>query len=430
MMKTALTIPHQQELFPQPPPENRSAVSGTFGDNMRMPIHRWFRYSAGFSAEWVQAEVRKREDQTLKVFDPFAGSGTTLIAAQQAGAESMGTDSHPFVSRVALAKLCWTADPSILVDRAEKVIERFVPVQLETNPDLLTKCFRPDALSGLLGIRDSIRDINCGDDIDRLLWMALVSIIRPCSHVGTAQWQYVLPNKTKSRTVEPLEGYVAQISAMAADMRTVQDQLPTAPPAVFLASDARSCAGVPDQWADLVLTSPPYANNYDYADAARLEMTLLGEVVSWGDLKKVRQPLMRSCSQHMTGYVPEEALSDPILAPIENELREAFCRLDEERGSHGGKKAYHHMAAAYFHDLAHVWQSLRRVVVDGGEVCFVVGDSAPYGVHLPVERWLGDLAVSQGFRSWRFEQLRTRNDKWKNRKHRVPLKEGRLWVQG
>jgi hypothetical protein len=181
MMKTTLPSSLQQELFAQPIPEDRSAVSGTFGDNMRMPIHRWFRYSAGFSAEWVQAEVRKRQSSSPRVFDPFAGSGTTLIAAQQAGAESMGADSHPFVSRVALAKLCWTADPSVLIDRAEKVIEGFTPVSLETTPDLLGKCFRPDVLAGLLGIRDSIREVRCGDDIDQLLWLALVSIIRPCS---------------------------------------------------------------------------------------------------------------------------------------------------------------------------------------------------------------------------------------------------------
>ena len=28
--------------------------TSNFLDNMRLPIHRWFRYSAGFSAEWVQ----------------------------------------------------------------------------------------------------------------------------------------------------------------------------------------------------------------------------------------------------------------------------------------------------------------------------------------------------------------------------------------
>jgi hypothetical protein len=63
-------------------------------------------------------------------------------------------------------------------------------------------------------------------------------------------------------------------------------------------------------------------------------------------------------------------------------------------------------------------------------VCFVVGDSAPYGVYVPVERWLGELALAAGFHSYSFEKTRDRNVKWKNRKHRVPLKEGRLWVEG
>jgi len=37
-------------------------------------------------------------------------------------------------------------------------------------------------------------------------------------------------------------------------------------------SDARSCLGVPDDFGDLIITSPFYANNYDYADATRLEI--------------------------------------------------------------------------------------------------------------------------------------------------------------
>ena len=27
--------------------------SGAFGDNMSLLVHRWYRYSAGFSADWV-----------------------------------------------------------------------------------------------------------------------------------------------------------------------------------------------------------------------------------------------------------------------------------------------------------------------------------------------------------------------------------------
>ena len=60
----------------------------------------------------------------------------------------------------------------------------------------------------------------------------------------------------------------------------------------------------------------------------------------------------------------------------------------------------------------------------------VVGDSAPYGVHVPVEKWLGELATASGFDSWHFTKIRDRNVKWHNRKHRVPLHEGLLLVQG
>lgn len=63
-------------------------------------------------------------------------------------------------------------------------------------------------------------------------------------------------------------------------------------------------------------------------------------------------------------------------------------------------------------------------------MCWVIGDSAPYGVYAPIERWIGELALAAGFVDYRFEKLRDRNIKWKNRKHRVPLKEGLLWIEG
>jgi len=88
------------------------------------------------------------------------------------------------------------------------------------------------------------------------------------------------------------------------------------------------------------------------------------------------------------------------------------------------------MVACYFADLARVWKALRRVCRRPARACFVVGDSAPYGVHVPVAEWLGRLALEAGFTAYEFEKTRDRNVKWKNRKHRVPLCEGRLWVQG
>ena len=86
------------------------------------------------------------------------------------------------------------------------------------------------------------------------------------------------------------------------------------------------------------------------------------------------------------------------------------------------------MAVGYFHDMARIFHELNRVCSPSAKMAFVVGDSAPYGIHLPVDQWLGQIAVSAGFQSFEFEKLRDRNTKWKNRKHRVLLHEGILKI--
>ena len=88
------------------------------------------------------------------------------------------------------------------------------------------------------------------------------------------------------------------------------------------------------------------------------------------------------------------------------------------------------MVSAYFLDMAQIWKKIRWIMRPGSQICFVIGDSAPYGVHIPVDKWLGELAVSAGFKGYHFTKIRDRNVKWKNRKHTVPLHEGHLWVTG
>ena len=265
-------------------------------------------------------------------------------------------------------------------------------------------------------------------DADRLAWLALVSILRACSPAGTAPWQYVLPNKSKARVAEPIAAYQAQVAMMAGDMRAMPDQVA---PATLLKGDARRPVSVRDDSVDLVITSPPYPNNYDYADATRIELTFLGEVEKWSDLQaSIRCHLLRSCSQHMTRYDPEEGLSAPETQVIRKDLERVWGELAAAKEQHGGRKAYDLMIVAYFHDLARAWRSLRRVCRPGSTAIFIVGDSAPYGIHIPVERMLGELALAAGFSSWSFEKIRDRNLKWKNRKHRVPLQEGLLRVEG
>ncbi|HCR0433056.1 hypothetical protein ABK735_24535 [Enterobacter kobei] len=421
--------------------QKKTARSGTFTDNMKLPVHRWFRYSAGFSAEWVVSEIEKFQEETgnkAVILEPFTGSGTTNIAADSLGVSSYGFEGHPFVSRIAKAKQYWNGSTTELSRAGKKVIE--LATSFKTTPDmsrfsednLLGKCYSFEAFRKLDQLKtayEMLAEVN--SPTWELVRLNITSILRACSHVGTAQWQYVLPNKSKSKVLDPFEAFNAKMEIMIADMEHAASS-GWENCSRIAQHDVRQPFELP-QKCNLIITSPPYPNNYDYADATRLEMMFWGEINGWGDLKNVVRPsLMRSCSQHSASdkIDLEEILCDPLLFPIRDEISFVTKQLDEIRHTKGGKKTYHTMVAAYFFDLAKIWSNLRGNMSDDSKICFVIGDSAPYGIHVPAERWLGELALAAGFKSFSFEKLRDRNVKWKNRTHTVPLHEGRLWIKG
>lgn len=426
----------QRALFPEliASPLVSDESSSTFTSNMTLPVHRWFRYSAGFAAQWVEQVLRTRRNRDdLRVLDPFAGSATTLVASEQVGVFAVGIDSHPFVARVARAKLQWRSDSKRYLRKIAslRAAAKTICPDLAEYPKLIHKCYDGETLKKLDRLRRGYEKVRDDSPESELAWLTLVSILRSTSSAGTAQWQYVLPKKQKRAPRDPDQAFDVN-SRMFADDMSLATELP-GPRADFFETDARTCAGIADAAANFVITSPPYPNNYDYADAVRLEMSFFQQISGWGDLQDaVRRHLVRSCSQH----VPEKAvdlnevLASPELQPIRGELSDVCEQLAAIRLTKGGKKTYHLMVACYFRDLALVWRSLRRVCEPGAEVCFVIGDSAPYGVYVPVIPWLSQLALSAGFLTCRFEKTRDRNVKWKNRKHRVPLQEGRLWVDG
>ena len=411
--------------------------SGTFTDNMKLPIHRWFRYSAGFSADWVASEIINFQEETgniAKIIDPFVGSGTTAFAACSLNVESHGYDGHPFIARIAKAKNLWYLDENEFYNlclEVQNYADRLnKPTIRHDESNLLGKCFDIKSLSALDNLKEAYQKLSTSDPIWELVKLNITSIIRSCSKAGTAQWQYVLPKKSKSKVLNAKEAFLGKAELMRNDMKYVKE-LGWVNKANIFEADVR--VGIDSPKKNFLISSPPYPNNYDYADATRLEMMFWGEINGWSDLKTaIRPTLMRSCSQHSASdkIILDEILEEPILSPIIKELTPVTRELETVRLTKGGRKTYHTMIAAYFFDLANIWKNLRPIMTDNSRVCFVIGDSAPYGVHVPAEKWLGELALANGFNSFEFEKIRDRNIKWKNRTHTVPLHEGRLWIKG
>jgi DNA modification methylase len=415
--------------------DRKTARSGTFVDNMSLPVHRWFRYSAGFAAEWVgQTLADWGIDPGHVVLDPFAGSGTVAVVCDTLGIESVGVEAHPLVSRVCKAKLLWATAPERVGVFAAAVAKHAVnrKPDLSHYPSLILRSFDADALAALDNLKASWLAVQDGSAESELVWLALTSILRPTSRAGTAQWQYILPNKIKKKVIQPSLAFQQQIEIIKTDIRWMQARARESY-AEIVAGDARGLSEAIPRKVDAVITSPPYANNYDYADALRFEMTFWGDVAGWGDIHNaVRKHLIVSSSQHSSRerLQAEDLLAAAEVQPIREDLRRVVETLASVREDHGGKKHYHTMIAAYCRDLGVVLRELRRVCKPGARMCWVVGDSAPYGVYCPIDEWIGTLAISVGFNRYSFQKLRDRNIKWKNRKHRVPLKEGLLWIEG
>ena len=369
------------------------------------------------------------------VLDPFAGSGTVLVCADSAGINSVGFESHPFAFKIASAKLKWNADTDTFIDMASKVLKHATahlkPSSLQGIP-LLAKCYTEDNLSKLESLKTAYFHFADESDAGELVWLAITSILRAASTAGTAQWQYILPNKPKSKVIDAFEAFSYKVQQMVDDMLFAQAHIKN-PHSVIFKQDAREHLAGGKHTFDALITSPPYPNNYDYADATRLELLFWGEINGWGGLhNSIRKYLIRSCSQHSAAekLSLDVLLHAPEILSIKDELSKVCEELSVIRLTKGGKKTYHTMIAAYYLDIAKVFLALRPIMKKNSHLCFVIGDSAPYGVYAPADKWFSNLALAAGFVSCEFEKIRDRNIKWKNRKHRVPLQEGRLWIRG
>jgi DNA modification methylase len=92
----------------------------------------------------------------------------------------------------------------------------------------------------------------------------------------------------------------------------------------LLLMDTRRPYPVEAESVDLAVTSPPYLNNYDYADRTRLEMYFFGWAKSWRDITaQVRDKLIISATTQIRR-------SDFREDPLSPELRDLEPKLYQE----------------------------------------------------------------------------------------------------
>lgn len=418
---------------------NDNSDYGTFKDSLRAPIHRWFKYPAGYSYRLVEEKIKKYQlDDNHFVLDPFVGSGTTSVECKRHSVNSFGIEAHPFVGWIAQKKVNWNLDLELIGSVYNRIIEKaniFYKNDFEVEvPDLVQKCYSEQNLKALLSLRNAINAIETENDIIDFFKLALIDTLRNASKAATG-WPYIGPTKYHQKSVEK-NGFVEfgnQVRKMYDDLEFMQTYFNSNDVICnIIIGDSREYhAEIGQESVDIALTSPPYLNNYDYADRTRLETYFLGWYKSWGEItNNVRDKLIISATTQIRrsdfneNFGLDKSIKDvdPVLFDT---LLEKIRLLSQYRLKKGGKKSYDYLVSGYFSDMFKVIKKVFNYLKRGSDFILVLGDSAPYSVYIPTDKILGKLGLGIGFSDMKIEELRTRGDKWKNnpQRHNVKLKE-------
>lgn len=437
--------PVQLSLFDTQPKAKIKRVTaewGTFKDSLRAPVHRWFTYPAGFSYKAVEHSLSRYHVQPGQtIYDPFMGSGTTNLVAKSWGIHSYGVEAHPFVYRIAQAKLNWKikrADVLAFIKHVHdtlptKAVHLKDSGQLSQEfPELILKCYEPETIYDLWALREIVQNAEMDAGLGDFFFVVITALLREVSTAATG-WPYIAPKKKKVTSLDKdvLTEFGRLARQMSDDIEAIKETAHDCASQHVLinAKSQNTQAYIADCSVDHVFTSPPYLNNFDYADRTRLELYFWGEAKTWGDISdNIRTKLMTSATTQINRTDPKYEITADLRTDcpqVTQFIENAVLELSERRQHKGGKKSYDLMVIGYFNDIHQIVKDVYRVLKPHTKALFVLGDSAPYGVHIPTDELIGKIGVDIGFDNYKIEILRTRGDKWaKNpQRHSVALRE-------
>lgn len=389
----------------------RQRADYTYRFNSKTGRHGWLRLTPAYSVKLVE-ETIELYGPSLRVLDPFCGSGTTALSAANHGHEATTTDINPFLTWLARVKTAHYSETSLAdAEKAGKAAldlvrrEAVDPVE-EPNIHKIERWWAARARCFLSYLKAAIPQVAAGEGpVSDLLHVAFCRTLIRLSKAAFNHQSMSFKDDSQLEFDLDLQAE----SVFLDDLRSVLGGACENPSGVasVVRGDARDLPSCLDTQFDVVVTSPPYVNRMSYIRELRPYMYWLGYLTDGRDAGEldwlaiggtwgVATSRLGNWTASGDSWLPDNLIS--ILADIAH----------EEKGSRFLLANY---VAKYCEDMSKHFEGLRKILNRGACVHYIVGNSTFYGVLVPTEQIYAAMLRQYGFEDVNVRAIRKRNSK-------------------
>ena len=375
------------------------------------------KYKEGFSRTLVSYLLD--EHQPERVLDPFAGIGTTVLTAAGRGLAATGIEIMPVgvLAGTGIAAAANGTSRTALRCAIDGIRSRIAspspPATGHAFPHVpITKsAFPAEAERDIGKAREFIAGMN-DSATQTLINLACMSVLEAVSYTRKdgqyLRWDTRSGRKLRARMdkgpilsfADALEG---RLSQMTFDLDPVRQIFGGGHTSFRAGSSLDLLKTLPDAAFDMVITSPPYANRYDYTRTYALELAWLG--LDRDAFAGLRQGLLSATVENRSKlkllravYGDQPELLEHAIALYRRQaaLHEVLQIL-RNRVEELGNRHVIRLLEGYFLEMAVVVAELGRLVRPGGSVVMVNDNVQYHGEEVPVDFILSDFAEQSGF---------------------------------
>jgi DNA modification methylase len=348
------------------------------------PIHRWFYYQEGYSPRLVENifEHLKLSGKNIFIFDPFAGSGTTLLTAKHLKKKSSGFEINPFSAFMINVKTRnYTLSELEQVRKFRAPSYKRIPgVYRKYELQIIRNLFDRAKLEKIELLKKKIEGVY-DRKVRDLLYAALLCILEDVSNYRKGG--NGLKRKRENKNLDPFLEFERKRSQMVDDLSKE-----THGPEPKVIND--SCLNMSKydlKRIDISIFSPPYANCFDPFEVYKIELWLGEFVSSYSELRAKRRAALTSnlnadINKDISHFHRTETLTNIIEYLSKKDLWD---------------KRIPKMLDTYFYDMYVLLKTLYNSTKQGGFCIIVVGNSSYGNLAVPTDLLLAEMGEKAGF---------------------------------